>query len=105
MRKLLAILASLVPTAALAQSATPPVGYWASRTSSGTLYVGQNALCKYQGGNIIAVGHCRWNPTTTGGILTIYTQQGGETAPIRENIVWINQSIITVWGEYFYRRG
>jgi hypothetical protein len=96
--------AIIAPAKAMAQSAPVPFGYWVSKTSNGTLYVGQNALCKYQGGQILVVGHCRWNPSSRGGILTIMSQQGGQTAPIRENIVWVNQSVITVWGEYFYRR-
>ena len=95
--------AGIIASAAVAQSAPMPVGYWVSKTSNATLFVTAARECKFQG-SVVLVGRCTWRPSSRGGILTIYYWQVGHENPVYENITWVNKSTITVWGEYFYRR-
>jgi len=94
------------PVAAAAQEAPPPIGYWTTERGDETLYVSENGLCKYEGpsAGILVVGNCSWQATSRGGILTIVTTGGPRPAPVYYNIVWINQTTISVWGDIFYRR-
>jgi hypothetical protein len=83
--------------------AAPPFGQWASRTSTARLYVQRNAWCAFVGTTQVH-GSCTWNATSRGGILTIYYPMPLEPGKVYFDIVWVNQSTITVWGEYFYRQ-
>jgi hypothetical protein len=46
----------------------------------------------------------RFGINAAGGILTIMNTNQFQPAPIYENIVWINRSSISVWGDVFIRR-
>jgi len=89
---------------ARAQAAVP-FGIWNSTAGPNTLYVTQQ-LCYFESRNpgkyYRIQGKCSWNPSSDGGILTIYNdaQRG---APIYENIVYVNGSTISIWGEIFRR--
>jgi hypothetical protein len=49
-------------------------------------------------------GPGKWNPSSRGGILTIMSSQTYRPAPVYFNVVWVNQSTITVEGDVFYRQ-
>ena len=104
---LLAIVVAMIPFAsgdARAQ-ASAPFGIWNSTAGPNTLYVTQQ-LCYFESRNpgkyYRIQGKCSWNPSSDGGILTIYNdaQRG---APIYENIVYVNGTTISIWGEIFRR--
>ncbi|MGA3305329.1 MAG: hypothetical protein ABSC26_04895, partial [Stellaceae bacterium] len=103
----LAIVVAMIPFAsgdALAQ-ASAPFGIWNSTAGPNTLYVTQQ-LCYFESRNpgkyYRIQGKCSWNPSSDGGILTIYNEaQRG--APIYENIVYVNGTTISIWGEIFRR--
>lgn len=99
------VVAVVFGTAAGAQSAPAPVGYWVTADGSEMLLVSETG-CKFAASNGFTVlGKCGWNPTSRGGILTIMNVYNYNPAPIRYNIVWVNQKTITVWGDVFYKRG
>ena len=96
------------PLAAHAQSA-PPIGLWSTADGHERLLVSQNGYCDFAAegpsGQAHILGACGWSSTSRGGILTIMNKNQFKPAPIRYNIVWINQQSISVWGDVFYRRG
>ena len=98
------ILALAWATPAFAE-APPPLGYWATQDGSEELLVSASG-CRFhavQGTDV--VGTCSWNATSGGGILTI--TYPGYTGPqhVYFNIVYVNQTTISVFGDIFYRRG
>lgn len=95
-----ALLGSVTPAAA---QAPPPIGTWRSHTSTAQLLVYQNGACAFYGYQPVQ-GRCTWNPSSRGGILTLYYPMPREPGKIYFSIVWVNQAIITVAGEYFYRQ-
>ncbi|MDE2016494.1 MAG: hypothetical protein KGI57_02180 [Hyphomicrobiales bacterium] len=94
---------------AFAQSAPAPVGYWTTADGSETLFVDAGGTCKFEawvgGAHSLIVGSCSWNPTSTGGVLTIMNVNQYKPAPIYESVVWVDRDTITVWGDVFKRRG
>ncbi|MCW5746491.1 MAG: hypothetical protein KIT36_09860 [Alphaproteobacteria bacterium] len=99
------VLATIVlaaATPALAQ-APPPIGHWRSRTSTAQLLVYQNGSCAFLGTQPVQ-GTCSWNASSRGGILTLQYPMPLEPGKIYFNIIWVNQTTITVFGEYFYRQ-
>jgi len=91
-------LLAVLTVPASAQSPAP-IGFWTTQSGE-TLLVTQSGECS-QGlnGRITAAGRCTWNSTSGGGILTIYVN-----GPVYYNVVWINPTTISVWGDIFYRR-
>jgi hypothetical protein len=88
---------------ALAQ-AGPPFGTWGSTAGPATLYVSPQ-ICYFESRvrNYRIQGTCSWNPSYNGGILTIYNASQSN-APIYENIVYVDDTTISVWGEIFRRQ-
>jgi len=90
--------------AALAQSSPAPIGFWSTGSGNETLYVGADGTCKFEGPGTLVLGKCGWKASSGGGILTIMNTNQFKPAPIYENIVWVNCTTISVWGDVFYRR-
>lgn len=97
---LVAFVSAAAPAAA---QAPPPVGQWRSRTSTAQLLVYANASCAFLGTRPVQ-GTCSWSATSGGGILTLYYPMPLEPGKIYFNIVWVNQTTISVFGELFYRQ-
>jgi len=91
---------SVAPAAAQAPA---PVGHWRSGTSTAQLLVYQNGACAFLGTRPVQ-GNCTWNPSSRGGILTLFYPMPLEPGKIYFNIVWVNQTTISVFGELFYRQ-
>lgn len=85
--------------------APPPVGFWANSTGSEQLLVSQSGCSLANAAGVPTTsGPCSWNASSRGGILTIVSSQTHRPAPVYFNVVWVNQSTITVEGDVFYRR-
>ena len=88
--------------AALAASAPAPVGVWES-DSGEHLVVGET--CGIEANGVQgAVGSCSWDPDGQGGILTIINVNAYQPAPVYFNVVWLDQSTISVSGSRFHRK-
>lgn len=88
--------------AALAE-APPPVGRWVSGTSGAVLMVAANGACGFHGAVSVS-GQCTWQPSSRGGILTLFYPMPLEPGRIYYSIVWVDPDRITVEGELFARR-
>ena len=95
----------LVSTGLGFAQAPAPIGYWTTADNGERLLVQQNGQCSFQSvqGTFVG-GSCTWKSTSRGGILTIYYSTVRGPAPVYYNVVWINQTTISVWGDIFYRR-
>jgi len=93
----------LRPAVSSAQAAAP-VGHWATKGNVEQLWVFRNGTCSfaYKGRTTVA-GRCTWDGTSRGGILTIIYPMPLEPGKVRENIVWVNSTTITVWGDVFHK--
>ena len=104
----LCLLLCAVPLDARAQ-AVPPIGQWSTADGHERLLVTRNGYCDFAAegpsGQTHILGSCSWRSSSRGGILTIMNTNQFKPAPIYENIVWINDRSISVWGDVFYRRG
>ena len=83
--------------------APPPLGHWRSGTSTAQLYVYPNGNCAFLGTRPVQ-GTCTWSGTSRGGILTLIYPMPLEPGKIYFNVVWVNQTTISVFGELFYRQ-
>lgn len=84
--------------------AAAPVGFWTTGTGSEQLLVSQSGCSLANAAGVPTTsGPCSWNPTSRGGILTIMSSQTRRPAPVYFNVIWLNQSTITVEGDVFYR--
>src|ERR1700730_17328459 len=95
--KLIILVSILIAMASFARSeaqaqASPPFGTWGSTAGPATLYVSPQ-VCYFESRvrNYRIQGACSWNPSSNG-------------APIYENIVYINATTISVYGEIFRRQ-
>lgn len=85
--------------------AAAPVGFWVNQTGSEQLLVSANGCSLANAAGVPTTsGPCKWNPSSRGGILTILSSQTRTPSPVYFNVVWVNQSTITVYGDVFYRR-
>ncbi len=91
-------------TAVLAQ-APPPWGTWKSTAGEAYLIVTPPNTCA-----LISVprnyqirGSCDWNASYGGGILTIYNVYQ-QNAPFPQNIVYVGNGRISIFGEIFFRQ-
>ena len=92
--------------------APAPYGVWAIGNDSSnyaTFIITPNG-CQFKGtspntGPVLIAGACSWDSTSRGGILTIMNVYNYQPAPIRYNIVWINQTTITVYGDVYHKTG
>ncbi len=86
--------------------APPPFGFWTTADGSEQLLITQSAQCSLadRNGRPTTSGSCSWNASYAGGILTIMSSQLYKPAPIYFNVIWVNQTTITVNGDTFYRR-
>ena len=95
--------ALLVGSAPASAQAPPPFGHWRSGTSTAQLYVYPNGTCAFLGTRPVQ-GTCSWSATSRGGILTLMYPMPLEPGKIYFNVVWVNQTTISVFGEPFYRQ-
>jgi len=95
---------AFVPSPAPAQAASPPIGHWATSPPSEELYVNPSGCAFYYQGRPRVQGRCSWNPSSRGGILTITYPMPLEPGKVRYNIVWINRTTISVFGDIFHKR-
>jgi len=94
--------AVLMPAAAPAQ-APPPFGHWATQGRIEELFVYQNATCGFFfRGHVRVSGRCTWMSTGRGGILDITYPMPLQPGHVRYNVVWVNRTTITVWGDVFH---
>ncbi|ODQ99092.1 hypothetical protein BST27_22300 [Mycobacterium intermedium] len=86
-------------------NASAPVGFWVNQTGSEQLLVSANGCSLADGAGIPTTsGPCSWNPSSNGGILTILSSRTRTPSPVYFNVLWINQTTISVYGDVFYRR-
>jgi hypothetical protein len=98
----LALFVAAGTSGALAQ-APPPLGHWATYRAGEELYVHQNGWCSFLANHRVTVqGRCTWDATSRGGILTIIYPMPLEPGKVRYNIVWINRTTISVWGDIMH---
>jgi len=97
----------LLTLLASAQGAPAPIGNWATKPASETLFVSAGG-CRFTGTNgtttIVIEGRCSWDPSSNGGILTIMNIHFYQPAPVYYNIVWVNAKQIKVEGDLFYKQ-
>jgi hypothetical protein len=104
-----ASLASALSVLAFAQAADAqsavPIGIWTTVDGSEMLVIERSATCRFSArGGFTVLGRCSWNPSSRGGILTILNQYNYKPAPIYYNVVWVNASTISVFGDIFHKR-
>src|SRR5262245_23047386 len=92
--------------AAQAEEAAPPVGSWrgAFKDGSGTiaLAISRDGVISIQvTGGPLTVGNWTWNPTTTGGIITIHYINGGRPARLYYSVTWVNDNTIVFSDPWF----
>lgn len=89
----LVTLANTLP--AFAQSAAP-TGMWQGTTSGDFIYVQGDGNCSVSGASINVAGTCSWNPSYSGGILTLTYWWVTDYANLYYNVTWIDQGQILV---------
>ncbi|OBI79073.1 hypothetical protein A9X01_26610 [Mycobacterium asiaticum] len=97
----------LVVSAGIAHAggAAAPVGFWTTGNGSEQLLVSQSGCSLANAAGVPTTsGPCSWNASSNGGILTIISSQTRRPSPVYFNVLWVNQSTITVEGDVFYRR-
>jgi hypothetical protein len=102
-----ALVASLLTFAAspARAQARAPIGHWATSPPGEDLYVNANATCSFLArGRVQVQGRCYWQPSSRGGILTITYPMPLEPGKVRYNIVWINRTTISVFGDIMHLR-
>jgi hypothetical protein len=88
-----------------ASGSAAPVGFWSTGNGAEQLLISQSGCSLANGAGVPTTsGPCSWNASSRGGILTIMSSQTRRPAPVYFNVVWVNQSTITVEGDVFYRR-
>lgn len=88
-----------------AGGAAAPVGFWITGNGSEQLLVSQSGCSLANAAGVPTTsGPCSWNASSNGGILTIISSQTRRPAPVYFNVLWVNQSTITVEGDVFYRQ-
>jgi hypothetical protein len=105
---LLTLFLAWTGTAAVAdaQGAPPPVGVWRGNFSDGSGSVnlsvsGDGAFAIHiTGGNPI-VGTWSWNPTSSGGIITLNHINGGRPSRLYYSVTWINSRAINFSDPWF----
>jgi hypothetical protein len=99
-----AFLIATLGSAVQAQSA-PPIGFWVTADGGEKLLVEANAQCSFAAtGAATWGGGCTWQPSSRGGILSVWYSTIGGPAAVRWSVVWVNQTTITVDGDRFYRQ-
>jgi hypothetical protein len=94
-----------LPTGPAHAQAPPPIGTWANQTGE-VLVVLASGQCQLGvNGTVTTSGACSWNPSYAGGILTVISQELRTPAPVYFNVVWVNQTTITVNGDVLTKRG
>ena len=95
----------LFPVAAFA-AAPAPIGYWVTADGGEKLLVGADAQCSFAAtGAATWGGGCAWQPSSIGGILSVWYSTIAGPAAVRWSVIWVNQTTIKVNGDVFYRRG
>lgn len=88
-----------------ASGAPAPTGFWTTGTGAEQLLVRQSGCSLTNSAGVPTTsGPCSWNASARGGILTIMSSQTRRPAPVYFNVVWVNESTISVEGDVFYRR-
>jgi hypothetical protein len=100
----LMLLAAISSSAARAQNAPAPIGYWNNQGKTNSLVVQQNGTCGFLvNGKAKWSGTCRWQASARGGILTLTYPMPLTPGHIRWSVVYVNQTTMTVDGETFYK--
>lgn len=90
---------------AAAQSA-PPFGYW--EEESGGQYLNwstTDGACSFAANGTVTAGICDWQPTSTGGVLTLTYQWTIAPGHLYFNVLWQDQDTITIEGFVFHKKG
>jgi hypothetical protein len=96
---------TLFPVSGFA-AAPPPVGYWVTADGGEKLLVQGNAQCSFAAtGAATWGGTCGWQPSSIGGILSVWYSTIGGPAAVRWSVIWVDRNTIKVDGDVFYRRG
>jgi hypothetical protein len=109
MSKLITLLSILITIASFVSSearaqASPPFGTWGSTAGPATFFVSpQNCFFESRLYNFRILGTCSWNPSSNGGILTIFNVYQNN-APFYYNVVYVNATTISIEGEIFERQ-
>ena len=107
--KFIILLSILIAMALLASNearaqASPPFGTWGSTAGPATFFVSpQNCFFESRLYNFRILGTCSWNPSSNGGILTIFNVYQ-TNAPFYYNVVYVNATTISIEGEIFERQ-
>jgi hypothetical protein len=101
----LALLVASTASTALGQAAPAPIGRWAqSPPGQEALNVYANGQCAFWfKGKITVAGSCTWQASSRGGILTITYPMPLTPGHVRYNIVWVNQTTISVFGDIMHK--
>jgi hypothetical protein len=100
-----ALLAASTTSTSRAQAAPPPTGHWETTPPTEQLNVYSNGSCAFLfRGRITVAGRCTWDASSRGGILTIIYPMPLEPGKVRYNIVWVNRTTITVFGDVFHKK-
>ena len=92
-------------SAAAQAQAPPPVGLWQGESSGDFILVQADGACSASGSYNMS-GSCTWQPTGSGGILTMQYQWTIGPGYTRWSITWMDNNVILVNGvERFFRRG
>lgn len=92
--------------AGAAQAAAPPVGSWSGAFADGSGSIsltvsGDGAVSIQVTGGVLTVGNWTWNPTTTGGIITIHHINGGRPARWYYSVTYVNERTIVFSDPWF----
>ena len=90
--------------AAEAQAAAPaPIGQWVGPNGANGLIVQAAGDCGWRMYGAWVTGRCAWMANATGGVLTLYYQQGQFTNKLYFNVSYVAPNVITIWGDRFNR--
>jgi len=89
-----------------AQAQSPaPIGLWQGMNSGDFIMVQATGACSASG-SVNVAGNCTWNPTSTGGVLTMTYQWTIAPARIHWSIRWLGRDLLLINNvEQFARRG
>lgn len=89
---------------AKAQSA-PPFGYWEAEGGGQALNWAADGACSFAANGYVTNGTCDWNPTSSGGILTLTYPWALEPGHLYLNVAWQDEQTIVIEGFVFHKRG
>jgi hypothetical protein len=87
-----------------AQQAPPPVGLWSGRIQGGgtlTVLITGGGMTYQVGGAQATTGTWTWNPTYSGGIITLHYYNAGRLVQAYYSITYINRNQVVFSDPYF----